>query len=246
MTATGIIYQALRLLAQLGPGQGASPEQNADGLVALNDMIASWSTERLNIFTTGVAAYSLTTTVQNYLIGTGQTLNGARPIKIAEAGILSPGANNGVVIRTPLKILSDAGWDAIMVKSATSQVPEKLYYDYAFPFGNIKLWPVPVFSATLQLELTTWIALTLFPDLVTDETFPPGYEDAIRLNLALRISSQYPGAAVTQQLLQNAAEAKAGIRALNAAYADDANPEREPPTTTSLNAIGGQPPAGAQ
>ena len=38
-----------------------------------------------------------------------------------------------------------------------------------------------------------WTALTAFPDLVTDITFPPGYREALRYNLAMRLIAEMPG-----------------------------------------------------
>ena len=230
MTATQFIYIALRQIGQLRQGQAASVSQNNDGLTLLNNMLEEWSTERTNIFTIGTAAYSLTTTQNVYPIGPTATAPFAvpRPIKIERAGILVVNPNGSGTVRFPLQLLSEHEWDAIAVKISSSPIAEKLYSDNAFPNANLYLLPIPTWGSGTapKIELSTWAALTQFPDLTTDEEFPPGYAEAIQFNLCLKLVGTYPEAlssAQLQDLAANATASKAAIRALNAAnFKEDA------------------------
>ena len=51
-TAADQINGALRLIGQLAEGEIASVETYQDALTAMNQMIDSWNTERLTVFTT--------------------------------------------------------------------------------------------------------------------------------------------------------------------------------------------------
>ena len=222
MTATQYIYGALRLLGHLRPGQAASASQNADGLTLLNMMLDEWNTQRYNVFTIATASYTLVTTQQLYPIGLTAVapFNVARPIKIERAGILVTNPNGTGTVRFPLLLLTEHEWDQIGVKISSSPIPEKLYYDFGFPTGNLYLLPTPTWGTGTapKLELSTWSALTQFPDLVTDEVFPPGYGEAIQFNLPLHLASSYPPAVsvdAVKAIVSTAAAAKAGIRALN-------------------------------
>jgi hypothetical protein len=225
MTATQFTYGALRLIGQIRQGQGPSPSQLADGLTTLNQMLDAWSAERTNIFNVATAAYPLTNSVGAYLTGTGQTI--PRPVRIERAGILVPNpSNTAQYLRFGLRILKEREWDGIAVKISTSPVPEKLYCDAAFPNATINLLPIPTFGSGTpsQLELSTWTVLTQFPDLVTDEEFPPAYTLAIQYNLAVLISTTYLptiGDAALARVTSTAATSLAAIRALNAALARD-------------------------
>ena len=232
MTATVLISGALRLLGEIvAPGQTAAPEELAEGLTALNAMLDNWSTERLNIYAISVAAYTLVTTQQVYGIGPagGATFAAPRPIKIELAAILSLNPS-GALVRSELELIDQAHWQALAVKSASSSVADRLYYDHGAPNGNLYLWPVPVFTGTApQLELSTWAALA-FADLTTPAFFAAGYELAIRYNLAVQMASLF-GVEPTAATIETAREAKAAIRAINAA-----TPDGEPPTG-ALNAL---------
>jgi hypothetical protein len=51
-TAGDQIYAALRLIGQLAEGETPSAETAQDALTALNQMLDSWSIERLSVFST--------------------------------------------------------------------------------------------------------------------------------------------------------------------------------------------------
>jgi len=223
MTATTMITRALRLLRIVfNPGQAAGPQELAEGLITANDMLDEFTTQRANIYNIGTAAYPLTTTVGAYLIGPGQTIAAPRPLKIERAGILVANPNGTGTIRWPLELLTEKEWDAIAIKIKTSPVPTKLFIDNAWPYATINLLPIPTFSigTAPKLELSTWSQLTDFPDLVTDETFPPGYEETLTFNLAVRLAPSF-GRNCSDKEMERielvAATSLAGIRGLNLA-----------------------------
>jgi hypothetical protein len=210
-TPQAIVTNAITLLPGiLWPGATPSTVMSNDGLIKLNDLLASWSTERLMVYGIAINDWDLVDGTNSYTIGAGGTFNGNRPLSIHAANIITPSLN----LRYPLTILTTEQWNAIRDQSATSTVPTKLYIDGVYPLSTIYLWPTPNSSST-KLELHTWIQLTQFSTLEDDFDFPPGYERAITYNLALELANEYRVSA-PPEVAMIAQASKATLKALNA------------------------------
>jgi hypothetical protein len=227
MTAQDIITSAMRLLGAIDAGGTPSTSELADGLTALNDMLDSWSIERLNVFTVGTAAYSLTSGTAAYTIGSGGNFNAARPVKIETAGILLPSPAGSGNLRFPLRVLRLPEWQIIVEKAAQAAIATDLYFDNASPLANVSLYPTPTFTGTMQVELGTWQALSQFPDQTTAVSFPPGFAQALRYNLAVKHAPEYD---VTPSpiVIGIAQTSLAAIRALNASLMEGGEPPAGP------------------
>ncbi len=223
-TARTIIGQALRLLRVVyNPGQTASSVEEAEGLIVLNNLLDSWSTERLLIPYVGFTRYTLVAATASYTIGpSGGTLTGPRPIRIDAAGIVQLAYNAGSGdFREALEVIPEKDWVAIKDKTATADIPKKLYYapTIASNLGTIYLWPIPNVSSATSLELSAWIALVSFADQTTDVPLAPGYQRALIYNLALELKSSMRGPELplteVQEIGRSAVESKEYIRQLN-------------------------------
>jgi hypothetical protein len=219
ITATNLIYGALRIIGVLRPGMGTSPENMADGFVALNDMVDSWNTERLTVISIRPDVYTLKANQASYQIGPGATdFEAQRPIKIERATLQIPAASDGPVDR-PLELLSLAQYVSIGIKTTGSTIPTSLYYDGASPIGNLIFYPVPTVVTTFTLY--TWQAIAGFDDLTTGYSFPPGYPLALRFNLAVQLLDQnvmgmkMPARVNRESIETKAREYKAAIKNLN-------------------------------
>lgn len=188
VTATKIIYNALRDLGVLRPGQTASSDTNNDALVALNQIVDSWLLDKGMAWSARIDAYNLATGTISYTIGTGATFNGPRPTEIRAANIIT----SSPTARVPLEIIGVEEWARIAVQALPNGIPFKLYYDHAFDpttgYGSIYLWPPP--ANTWQLELFTRQQLQTFADLTTPYILPPGYQRALEKTLAVEIAPQ--------------------------------------------------------
>jgi hypothetical protein len=91
-------------------------------------------------------------------------------------------------------------------------LPTLIYDDDGFPLRTLSFYPVP--SGTPQVALYTWIALTSFAAVTTDNTFPPGYEEALYSNLAIRLSADGFGD-VSPALAALAAESLGRLKSAN-------------------------------
>lgn len=211
MNAGDLIKSSLRLIGAIESGEVPSADESADALVILNQMLDSWNAERLNIFTQTIANFALTVGVQTYTYGAGGTFNGVRPANIERANIVSLN-NPAQPLELPLDMLTDAQWSAIPVKAVSSALPLKFYDDGDFPFRNLSFWPIP--SVPVQVNIYVWTALSAFPDLVTDVTFPPGYLKALRYNLAVDLAPEF-GVQIPPEVGIQALMSKAVIKSIN-------------------------------
>lgn len=196
MKALDIISSAMRLIGSLAEGETLPSSSASDGLLVLNGMVDSWQIERLMLFTTQPVAKDINgipftlNGQQSYTLGTGGTLNYPRPPRVDRYSIVVLN-NPAQPLELPIDSLTDAEWQMIPVKNVSSALPTTVYNDLGFPFMTLSFWPIP--NTAVQLILYIWVALSQFADLVTDYTFPPGYNEALRYNLALRLIAEYPG-----------------------------------------------------
>lgn len=215
MNAGDLIASAMRLIGATASGETISAAEAADGLMVLQQMMDSWAADRLAVYTINIATYTLTPSVQTYTLGPGGTFNAARPAKIESASIVSL-TNPAQPLELPIDLYTDEDWQAIPVKSIASPLPQGVYDDGAFPQRNLSFWPIP--SAVVRAIIYSWTAVASFTDLVSDVTLPPGYLEALRYNLAMRLIAEMPGnynplmAQVTGEL---AVSSLARIRSMN-------------------------------
>ena len=187
----GLIYPALRKAGvTLGPQRTPSPAQYQDGLEELNRLVGSLNCDRLNIYSNAPQQFPLTAGDGAYTIGidpTGQTpadFSAPRPVMIEAANIIDSGN-----LRHPLALLTELQWSQIVMQNLGATIPEFLYNDRAYPLSTLNLWGQP--QAGMTLELYYWVLIPQF--ITTDDVvlLPPGYEDAIVLNLAVRLGPHF-------------------------------------------------------
>lgn len=202
-TALNIIERALLDLTVLGDGEVASAQQASDGLVYLNDLIESWANEGLLInqiitddFTVSGAA--------SYTMGTGGDINTTRPIHIKSVYFTSSGVDY------PVDIVSREEYEAITIKTNGSTYPYMVYPDYAYPLVTIYQYPVPSGGT---LHISSEKPLTAMSTTATALALPPGYERALRLNLAVELMPQY--GYQNAQIIAMAEDAKRKIKRTN-------------------------------
>ena len=84
-TAGDIINGSLRLIGQLAEGETPSSETSADALAAMNQMLDSWSTERLAVYTTQDQNFTWAAAAATKTIGPSGDFIGTRPIQILDS-----------------------------------------------------------------------------------------------------------------------------------------------------------------
>lgn len=212
-TVLDCLKSSLRMIRQLAPGRGPSGSEVKDALLILNQMLETWSTERLAVFTTRIDTFAVIAGKQVYTIGYGvnvldDLLQGdiaaPRPLQVLAASL------DG----TPLRVLNFGQWQPIPQKAASGP-PEALYCDAAYPLASLYLWPVPIASGNAEITSTSQLAGAIGLTEVDYVAFPPGYAEAIRYNLAIRLGLEW-GKEIRPEVHQLAIDSLAKIKALNA------------------------------
>jgi hypothetical protein len=133
-----------------------------------------------------------------------------RPEKIEDANIILN--NLSPIVKCPLRIRDKDWWMANSIPSVPTSIPTDLYYEDAFPNGEIRLWPLQ--NVTYLLELEVWTNLSQFTSLTQRFWLPQGYEDAITYGLAVALAPSY-GRPLDATLAALAINAKGKIQLRN-------------------------------
>lgn len=202
-TASQIISSAMKKIGVLTKSSAPDADESADGLVALNGLLSSWSNESLFAYTRVRETFSLTAGTASYTIGTSQAFNTTRPISIVEAHI-----TNGTTDWS-LALIPDEVYQAISDKD-TQSIPTMLNFNNGYPSATIYLWPTPSSSSdTLTITSEKPLVTLALSDTIS---LPPGWERALTYNLAVEIAPEY-GVQVDPLIVKTAMESK-GLIAL--------------------------------
>lgn len=217
MTVLDLITGAMRSLTVLASGEVPTAEESNDALGIFNLMVDSWNSERLKIFTVPMQEFPINTNQQTYTLGPGGTLNMSfRPARVERYGIVNLN-NASQPLELPLERLSLDQWAAIPVKLVSSTLPTKIYDDNAFPLRNISFWPVP--STSVNLRVYYWSPLSGASTLQTVLAQPPGYVEALKYNLAVRLAPEF-GTSPPPDVQRLAMETKGKIKSMNTPLMD--------------------------
>ncbi|UIY28697.1 hypothetical protein LZK73_18375 [Neorhizobium galegae] len=139
--------------------------------------------------------YSLTDTsflatgAISYSLGAGGDINVPRTNSVEAAYFRQVVGAPGDMVDYPLTILNAReDYNNIALKGMAS-FPSVLFYDSGWPMGNVFIWPVP--SSIYEIHLSLKTAFSAFSNLNAEVSFPPEYEEAMRLNLAVRLRVSY-------------------------------------------------------
>ena len=192
-TVNDLITDTLKLAGILGVGQTASAEDSTDAFKAINAMIAQWARRRWMVYHLIDVSFQATG-AQSYTIGTGGDISATRPDQIDSAFVRL--TNGGNAVDYPLYIIaSREDYNRIGMKSLNS-FPVAIFYDSNYPLGSVYIWPVP--NSTYQVHITMKAPLAAFGALSDTVSLPAEYEEALKMNLAirLRVAYQLPGDAM--------------------------------------------------
>jgi len=208
-TAGEQINGALRLIGQLAEGETPSAATSQDALAALNQMIDSWNTERLSVFSTQDQVFSWPPNVLSRTLGPSGNFVGNRPILLDDATYFIDPASG---ISYGIKIINQQQYDGIAVKTVTSTYPQVIWINMDYP--NIDMYVYPKPTKVLEWHFISVEELTQPATLTTTLSFPPGYLRAFRYNLACEIAAEF-GVEPSPQVKRIAMSAKRNLKRIN-------------------------------
>lgn len=207
-TAANIIARSMRLLGQISSGEDPSTEEYADGLTALNAMLGTWNNPRLMCYALQEESLTLSSGDSSYTIGPSGDVNTTRPVAIESAYVVD--SSN---LSHEIRLISDKAYAALPNKTQTAPYPTHAVYRPSMATGTLLLWPVPDGTVT-SMKLLTRIPLTSFSTTSDTVSLPPGWEEALAYNLAIRLAPEFetePG----QSVIEIARDSLAAIKTAN-------------------------------
>jgi len=208
-SAGDIINGSLRLLGMLAEGETPSAETSADALSAMNQMIESWNTERLSVFSTQDQVFTWPASTISRTLGPTGDFVGNRPILIDDATYFKD-ASTG--ISYGIKIINQQQYDGIAVKTVTSTYPQVLWINMSYPDIEMYVYPVP--TRALEWHFISVEELSRPATLATSLTFPPGYLRAFRYNLAVELAPEF-GVEPSPTVVRIAMTSKRNLKRIN-------------------------------
>lgn len=211
-TTRELLSGAHRLLGLVNSGNALPEAVYQDNLVALNQMIESWNTERLAVFCTRDQTYMWGPGFRvrtlgpsgdfTLILGTQSldplvTQNDAflaldgvdpsfRPILLDDSTYFRDPSTN---VSYGIKFINQQQYNGIAVKTVTSTYPQVMFVNMTFPNITMSVYPVP--SKVLEFHFISVEPLTQPTTLESELYFPPGYLRAFRYNLALELAPEF-------------------------------------------------------
>ena len=208
-TAYDQICGALRLIGQLAEGETPSASTAQDSLAALNQMIDSWNTERLSVFSTQDQIVTWLPGVKTMSMGPSGDYIGNRPILIDDATYFRDPASG---ISFGIKLINQQQYDGIAVKTVTSTYPQVMWINMEYPNLTMTVYPIP--TKTLEFHIISVDELTQPATLATTLAFPPGYLRAFKYNLACELAPEF-GVEPSPTVSRIAMTAKRNLKRIN-------------------------------
>jgi hypothetical protein len=208
-SASDQINGAMRLIGMLAEGETPSAAASQDALSAMNQMIDSWNTERLSVFSTQDQVFTWPASILSRTLGPTGNFVGNRPVLLDDATYFRDAATN---VSYGIKIINQQQYNGIAVKTVTSTYPQVLWVNMTYPDIEMYVYPVPL--RPLEWHFVSVQELTEPATLATTLSFPPGYLRAFRFNLACEIAAEF-GVEPSPQVSRIAMTSKRNIKRIN-------------------------------
>ena len=208
-TARDQINRTLRLLGVLAEGETSSASVMQDALMAMNQMIDSWNTERLSTFVTQDQVFTWPAGIIARDLGPTGDFVGNRPILVDDATYYrDPGTN----VSFGIKFINQQQYDGIAVKTVTSTYPQVAWVNMGFPDVTVTIYPKP--TRDLEWHFVSVQELDRPADLSTVMYYPPGYLRAFTYNLAMEFAPEF-GVEPAKQVQRIAMTSKRDLKRIN-------------------------------
>ena len=208
-TAGDIINGSLRLLGVLAEGEVPSAETSQDALRAMDQMIDSWNTERLSVFSTQDQVFTWPSGQLSRTLGPSGNFVGNRPVLLDDSTYFR---DPGTGVSYGIKFINQQQYNGIAVKTVTSTFPQVIFVNMTYPDIEMYIYPRP--TRDLEWHFVSVEELTQPATLATVLHFPPGYLRAFRYNLACELAPEF-GVEPAPQVQRIAMTSKRNLKRIN-------------------------------
>lgn len=172
-TARNVCTNALYEINVVAPGEIPEAQELAFVLNKFNQLLDSWSTQKVYIYALQLLSASNVTPFAPFLLIPGLSphtigpapiaaapaptflVNGERPVRIANANVILNTTNP--TVRVPLHIRDKDWWAGQTVQTIQTSLPTDLYYRPDWPLGSLFFWPVPNQGYGAEIEVETFL-----------------------------------------------------------------------------------------
>lgn len=195
ITVNAFLTAALTEIRVARGGDVVNPDDMDLALTLFNELLDSLNADDRALYTVAFNTHTLTPSLQPHTIGMAAnsptfSVSVGRPQRILSANIVL--ADN---IRSPVNILNEQEWNAILSGAAAGQavtitttIPVALWYRPNWPNGQIFLWPVPTTAYGLELQTETLLASVALADTFD---LPFGYQEALRMTVSEKAAPHF-------------------------------------------------------
>jgi hypothetical protein len=208
-TAGDQINRSLRLLGVLAEGETPAASVSQDALMALNQMIDSWNTERLSTFVTQDQTFLWPAGFISRTLGPTGDFVGLRPVLIDDATYYRDPSTN---VSFGIKFINQQQYNGIAVKTVTSTYPQVCWVNMGFPDITLTVYPKP--TRELEWHFISVQELDRPAELATVMYYPPGYLRAFTYNLAMEFAPEF-GVEPSPQVSRIAMTSKRNLKRIN-------------------------------
>lgn len=207
-TTKQLIESALRSIGVLASGEEATPAEMQDALLYAKQMLDSWTNETLLVPALIHEQFDLTEK-NGFTIGSGGDFDTVRPTIIYQLHI-----TDGSGTRNQVEVVGLNTWSDIQNRNFVQTYPKYAHYTSSYPLGVLHLSAAA--TEGTKLEMVSAKPIQDLPVLTADVQYPPGYDRAIRLGLALELAPEY-GVKVDQVIAIQYAQARKVLKRTNSA-----------------------------
>jgi hypothetical protein len=208
-TAGDQINRALRLIGMLAEGELPSTETANDSLMALNQMIDSWNTERLAVFCTQDQVFTWPAGLVSRTLGPTGNFVGLRPVLLDDSTYYR---DPGTGVSFGVKFINQQQYNGIAVKTVTSTYPQVIFVNNTFPDIEMYVYPRP--TRDLEWHFVSVQKLDNPATLNTVLYYPPGYLRAFTYALAMELAPEF-GVEPSPQVQRIAMTSKRNLKRIN-------------------------------
>src|SRR3990167_5989712 len=177
-TPRTLISDSLIECGVIAENQTPGSAEAARALRILNrDIMSAWSVVRAFATTKVITSGTFAASTATRTIGpTGTYVLTPRPIELLQAHWVDSGD-----LRYPIRIRDEQWYGALVDPELTAEDITDIAYFPTVSNGTMYPWPIPTGAVTV--EIMTLAVLAEFADLDTDASFAPGYERAVTQTL---------------------------------------------------------------
>lgn len=178
-----LIRDALLELAVQDPLDPTDPALLSLGLTRFNGIVDLWNAQQIATYAVTFPTFTFTPNLSPHTIGpTGTFVVSQRPVAIIGANVLlSSGVN---LTKTGINIRNFQWWLGQASPNIADSLPTDLYYEPAWPDGNLYFWPTPTVAYGVELNVRLVLSQVAASAITSDLSLPPGYSRALMLTLA--------------------------------------------------------------